>query len=821
MRKSAAKRPTAKVVAETVEMAAPPAQAVKAAAAPAAARRAATIVYVHGIGNKPLPSVLKCQWDHALFGFDLGERSRLSYWCNREYYPRAEEGTCKGGDLVTLESEPTGEGLSVRQHLHEVTLAQEAQSIAPDDPEAQRFLERVAATIEASTEVRATEADAAFQERRPLRLQRAQGLDVGARAVEAKILPVPEFVRRWITRQLTRALLRDVHDFFFVPARGAAMRESLRARLRTGGGPFVIVAHSQGSMIAYAVLSEPEFRTLDVALLVTVGSPLGIREVQDQLKKETGLRVPPNVRRWLNVADPLDPVALDKRLSQDYAPSATGVRVEDDVEWNLDSPRHPHSGTGYLRTPPVRMAVRQVVDTALFQPVAEFTMARDMVREMENRPPDIRHEVLIELADPGLTGRPTSVARTEVRRRLEDRARDSQVDFDDMALEELDRFMAAELTRAEAEWLAHQTDVTVLGIKRIWRNAVKRALLDESASTVQASTAHLGYQADGRGIQWAVLDTGVVASHPHLAARNSVVAEYDCTKRGALKEGGTATDGHGHGTHVAGIIAGRHEFRPTDGVPRVFTGIAPAAKLHVYKVLADDGTGRDAWIIKALDHIAEVNRRAGQLVIHGVNLSLGGPFDQSVFGCGHSPLCTELRRLWRQGVVVVLAAGNEGFATLQTLEGPIEANMDLSIGDPANLEDAIAVGSTHKTRPHTYGISYFSSRGPTADGRQKPDLVAPGERVRSCRHDWVKGNGGNGAAGTPSAEDLYVEMSGTSMAAPHVSGILASFLSARREFIGEPDRLKALLLASCTDLQRHRPQQGAGLPNLTKMLLNT
>lgn len=196
-----------------------------------------------------------------------------------------------------------------------------------------------------------------------------------------------------------------------------------------------------------------------------------------------------------------------------------------------------------------------------------------------------------------------------------------------------------------------------------------------------------------------------------------------------------------------------------------------------------------------------------------MNLSLGGSFDQSVFGCGHSPLCQELRRLWRQGVLVVLAAGNEGFAVLQTLDGTVDANMDLSIGDPANLEESIAVGSIHKQNPHTYGVSYFSSRGPTADGRQKPDLVAPGERILSCRHRF--------AAGAGTVQELYVEMSGTSMAAPHVSGVLAAFLSMRKEFIGDPDAAKKILLGNCTDLARDRPQQGAGMPNLVRMMLAT
>jgi len=244
--------------------------------------------------------------------------------------------------------------------------------------------------------------------------------------------------------------------------------------------------------------------------------------------------------------------------------------------------------------------------------------------------------------------------------------------------------------------------------------------------------------------------------------------------------------------------------------------MAPKCSLYGFKVLGDDGGCQDSWIIKALDRIAELNERAGQLVIHGVNLSLGGNFDPSVFGTGHTPLCQELRQLWRQGVLVCLAAGNEGYALLRAQAGYIQANMDITIGDPANLDEAIAVGSVHQTNPHTYGISYFSSRGPTADGRRKPDLVAPGERIVSARHDW------QGPVppepNLPGLEDLYVEMSGTSMAAPHVSGILAAFLSLRREFIGYPDRVKKILLDSCVDLGRDPYMQGAGLPNLIKML---
>jgi subtilisin family serine protease len=766
---------------------------------------ARTIVYVHGIGNKPIPSVLKCQWDHALFGFDLGERSRLAYWVNRAFYPTPLDATCASGDLSDTESADAG--LGARALGPPPSLEAEVAALTGN--------RQASATLLAIAEKLAT---SAAEPAPPV---------VGARGVGARVLPLPRFMREFLTRHLVSAFLRDVNDYFFVDERRQVMRESLLERLLVGGGPFIVIGHSQGSMVAYDVLSSEEARDFEIPLFITIGSPLGIQEVQDQVKRLTGqtsLKVPACVGHWLNVADPLDPVALDKRLGRDFVPAA---RIEDDLEVNPDSPRHPHSGTGYLRTEPVRRTVRELVDISLFQPVASFRLTRDVARDLEDRGRTARHKVMLELVTDSGDGRPLDDVRARVVAflgDLEDQAERAWVKDAHAAgskgrvqapphllrVQEMDRWVSADLTRQETELLVARQAVDTRHVYRVWRNAAKRALLDKSVFTIQAHTAHLGYNALGEGIEWAVLDTGVRANHPHLA--KSIREQWDCTTLGKPVEG-QAPDAHGHGTHVAGIIAGRgHAMDPKTRVHREFTGIAPDAKLHIYKVLDDEGNGEDAWIIKALDHVARTNERAGRLRIQGINLSLGGPFDQSVFGCGHTPLCQELRRLWRAGVLIVLAAGNEGFARLQTEDGLFDANMDLSIGDPANLDEAIAVGSVHKENPYTYGISYFSSRGPTADGRQKPDLVAPGERIISCRHDRP-------ARGTR-VEDLYVEMSGTSMAAPHVSGILAAFLSARREFVGRPDDVKQILLESCSDLRRDRPMQGAGLPNLTKMLLN-
>jgi hypothetical protein len=590
------------------------------------------------------------------------------------------------------------------------------------------------------------------------------------------------------------------------------MENKFRERIAPGGGPFVVIGHSQGSMIAYKVLAELAKADADVELFVTIGSPLGLTEVQDVLKKllnKRKLAVPACVKAWLNVADPLDPVALDKGLGNEFAPTG-GVKIDDNLEFNKDTPRHPHSGTGYLETKPVRKAVKAKVDTSLFQPVAPFTIARDVARDFEDFRSAERQEVLIELAEAAAGSNESLDA---IRNRTIEGIRRVCKDQDAVRIEVMQRYVAADLTRMEAEALAQTVGSQTPSIKRIWKNAAKHALLTESGHTVQATPARNAYECDGRKVQWAVLDTGIFADHPHFREFDSIVSVHDCTRSGPVKElsgDDRNCDGNGHGSHVAGIIAGGAKLT---GMEEPIMGIAPKSRLHIYKVLDDDGAGKDSWIIKALDHVATINANSPALVIHGLNLSLGGSFDQSTFACGHTPLCCELRRLWQQGVAIVIAAGNEGFVVLQSEEGPIDANMDISIGDPANLDESIAVGSVHKAHPHTYGISYFSSRGPTADGRMKPDVVAPGERILSCRHRVL-------ATGDMQARH-YVAMSGTSMAAPHVSGVISAFLSKRREFIGYPDKDKEILLAACTDLKRDRAQQGQGLVNLIKMLVAT
>jgi len=777
---------------------------VKSGAQPAAQ----TVIFIHGIGNKPEAAILKCQWDTALFGVEMGDRTRMAYWVNREYYPQPLAEDCSAGDTVPEEgglADTGGFGVAAASALATGRELDAAAAIDAEirtlttDPAEQRLLRKLSGRILAGA---------------------AAPTGPAARDVRAKIIPLPPFLRKLVTRFLSSTFLRDVNDFLFHPDRRARMEQTLIDRLSPGGGPFVVVAHSQGTMIAYNVLRRLAKADADVRLFLTIGSPLGLDEVQDVLKEWGPLKVPDCVERWVNVADRLDPVAADPDISNDFEGGA--IENHDGVGLNPDSPRHPHSATGYLRTSFARDAVREVVGHAFAQITGRAVLVKDLVRDIENGRRETRHPTLIQLRAPD-AGTSAGGSLDAIRKRLQstiadlvkqsgDRLADAEIDL-------MRRFVAARLTRLEIESL--RTLFFDLQIEKVWRNAGKRALIHESTHTIQARPANLGYQATGHGINWAVLDTGIRADHPHFAEFANVVAQWDCTKQGDAREllpgqqGFGTLDGNGHGTHVAGVIAG-HLKVPLEagGDPVEFQGMAPRAKLYGFKVLDDGGNGQDSWIIKALDKVAELNERAGQLLIHGVNLSLGGGFDPSVYGCGHTPLCQELRRLWNQGVLVCLAAGNEGYALLKAEGGEVPANMDLSIGDPANLEEAIAIGSIHKSRPHTYGVSFFSSRGPTADGRRKPDLVAPGEQILSAYHAFRK-------KANPTARDLYIEMSGTSMATPHVAGLLAAFLSIRKEFVGYPERVKQILLGNCTDLGRDPYIQGCGMPNLIKMLSNT
>lgn len=245
----------------------------------------------------------------------------------------------------------------------------------------------------------------------------------------------------------------------------------------------------------------------------------------------------------------------------------------------------------------------------------------------------------------------------------------------------------------------------------------------------------------------------------------------------------------GHGTHVAGILGAA-----ANGQSQFADGMCPDIKFYDFRVLGKTLQDTEFAIIAALQYLRYLNERHTYLSIHGANLSLSIPHDVRNFACGRTPICNESERLAESGVVVVAAAGNLGYQRFETKDGSYEGYTAFSITDPGNADGVITVGATHRYRPHTYGVSFFSSRGPTGDGRLKPDLVAPGERIESCLlgSEWG-------------------ELDGTSMAAPHVSGAAAMLMARYDELIGEPQRIKRILCESATDLGRERSFQGHGM----------
>lgn len=264
-------------------------------------------------------------------------------------------------------------------------------------------------------------------------------------------------------------------------------------------------------------------------------------------------------------------------------------------------------------------------------------------------------------------------------------------------------------------------------------------------------------------------------------------------------EDGYQSPAHPHGTHVAGIVGAN--LPPGPGVESL-VGMCPGIELYDIRVLDQNGVGDEFNILAAIQFVRWLNNQKDQVAIHGVNFSLSMVHEVANYACGRTPVCEACERLVADGTVVVAAAGNLGQTLFQSANGQSEQGFrSVNITDPGNADAVITVGATHRNRPHTYGVSYFSSKGPTGDGRLKPDLVAPGEKIVS--------------AVLLNATD---RMDGSSMAAPHVSGAAALLLDKHRELIGQPQRVKEILCKTATDLGRERYFQGFGAVDVLRAL---
>jgi serine protease AprX len=427
----------------------------------------------------------------------------------------------------------------------------------------------------------------------------------------------------------------------------------------------------------------------------------------------------------------------------------------------------------------------------------------------------------------------------------------------------------AELERAGAAVLKGVEAPSGDGTMPLWTvnlNREAQTALWHSRLTVKADAAHRVFfnppVADrplgGNKVRWAVVDTGIDATHPAFRRRSEdgklqpappkgpwtgtrVLATYDFTRLRPIVSGRTGelpaeTRGElerrikdrrpvdwealepllrvehdrsykrpkaTHGTHVAGILAG--DWRVDD--PKMparqdLIGICPEVELYDLRVFGRDGTGEEFAIMAALQFIRHLNSQSDRAVVHGANLSLSLGRVRVNHAVGHSPICDECERLTANGVVVVVAAGNEGRARYTSVAGRSRDGFrTVAITDPGNAEKVITVGSTHREEPHNYGVSYFSSRGPTSDGRRKPDLLAPGEKI---------------AAPVPGGD--FLTKDGTSQAAAHVSGVAALLLGRNAELVGRPELVKRALCGSATDLGRDPDFQGAGLVDALRAL---
>lgn len=392
------------------------------------------------------------------------------------------------------------------------------------------------------------------------------------------------------------------------------------------------------------------------------------------------------------------------------------------------------------------------------------------------------------------------------------------------------------------------------------RNRPIKRTVHDSVQTTKADAARKTFAVTGEDIRWAIIDTGIDARHLAFRKRDGdapcrepfgddeaenhtrIIATYDFAEirsklskdqQRSLKGGrllnweqlenrlklkvhhtksAYKTPLDGHGTHVAGILAADWRPEPSAVDPlgpppmrrattRPIAGLCPEIELYDLRVFKD-GVGDEFAVMSALQFVRSLNQRHDKMEVHGVNLSLAMLHEVSNYACGRSPVCEECSRLVGTGVVVVAAAGNEGRSIYTTTQNRKEEGYrTVAIADPGNTEVAITVGSTHRREPHTYGVSYFSSRGPTGDGRPKPDLVAPGEKILST---------------VPWDGSAYAD--GTSQAAPHVSGAAALLMSRHRELIGQPGRIKKILMDTATDLGRERHFQGAGLVDVMRAI---
>ena len=303
---------------------------------------------------------------------------------------------------------------------------------------------------------------------------------------------------------------------------------------------------------------------------------------------------------------------------------------------------------------------------------------------------------------------------------------------------------------------------------------------------------------DGDGMTVAVFDSGIYA-HPDLDFGNKIVFSVDFTSGEAVITDQNH-DGYGHGTHVAGLIAG--DGRSSGGLYR---GVAPRASLIDVKVLGDDGTGRVSNLIAAIEWITEYRQ---ELDVRLANFSVSTPAFEPFY---EDPLCQAVKSMTRAGITVVASSGNLG-----KLEG--YPQIWGAVTSPGTSPYVItAYPLNHRgTADRTDDVATtYGSRGPSfGTGLWKPDLAAPGNRITSLvsPESFLAAERSDSRIGND-----YLEMSGSSMAVPLVTGSALLLLQAEPRL--SPFGVKRALLATVThDAQAHPLETGRGTLNVHQAL---
>jgi serine protease AprX len=285
----------------------------------------------------------------------------------------------------------------------------------------------------------------------------------------------------------------------------------------------------------------------------------------------------------------------------------------------------------------------------------------------------------------------------------------------------------------------------------------------------------------GRGVTVAVLDSGVAADPDLVSPASRILASVNFADQRLVADPG------GHGTHVAGIIAGNGTRSAGE-----FVGVAPEANIVDVRVLGSTGSGRISSVVRGIDWVL-AHRNTYNIRV--INLSFGAPTPTSY---RTDPMSAAVEIAWQRGVVVVAAAGNSGPAR-DTVASPGIDPYVITVG---------AADDHGTVSPRDDTLAPFSSWG-TANSNAKPDLLAPGRRIVSIR---VQGSAldslfrdrvvlaHNGST--------YLRLSGTSMATPVVAGAVALVLQGRPNL--SPDQVKALLVGSA---QPFGQDSGVALPD--------